>query len=91
MINFREPQYQCYMDVSCSSTPPVIISLFPLQGEMGWMKIIRGVDAFGIEQLCDWAVPKLEPTLHGPYTGSAQWPAALQVKYAHHLNHLVAI
>ena len=27
-------------------------------GEGGWFRIVRGVDNLGIEDNCDWAVPK---------------------------------
>eukprot|EP00958_Prasinococcus_capsulatus_P002657 scaffold225_cov388-Prasinococcus_capsulatus_cf.AAC.49 len=30
-------------------------------GEDGWFRIERGVDALGVEDECDWAVPKLAP------------------------------
>lgn len=27
-------------------------------GEEGWFRIVRGVDMIGVEDMCDWAVPK---------------------------------
>ena len=39
------------------------MSLFSLVGgtywgEEGWFRIVRGTDNLGIEDACDWAVPK---------------------------------
>jgi len=35
------------------------LCLFVCRGEGGWFRLIRGVDALGIEDMVSWATPKV--------------------------------